>query len=82
MGYVFPLVRRIDEGTERWVRPSRLPEVDGATWSTQVRYMTFIPDFVPASLMPLAARLESWLERSSLRQWSAHYIACLTKEAG
>ena len=32
MGYVFPLIRDIDEGTELWVWPSRLPKVPGCHW--------------------------------------------------
>ena len=47
MGYVFPLIREIDDGTEAWIRPSALPEVEGASWTEDKAYLTFLPDFTP-----------------------------------
>jgi ubiquinone/menaquinone biosynthesis C-methylase UbiE len=79
MGYVFPVLRSIDEGTERWLRPDRLPAVPGADWSPEVEYFTFLPEFVSAGLGRRLRPLEAALERSVLRHWSAHYLARLRK---
>lgn len=72
MGYVFPIIRRIDEGTEQWLDP--LQEVEGMTRET-TRYATFLPDFVPRALLPLFLKIERRLEASRLRQYSVHYLA-------
>jgi 2-polyprenyl-3-methyl-5-hydroxy-6-metoxy-1,4-benzoquinol methylase len=79
MGYVFPLLRDIDEGTERWLAPSALPSVHGGKWNTEPVYFNFLPDFIPASLLNLFGRIERRLEQSWLRRWGSHYLACLTK---
>jgi len=80
MGYVFPLIRAIDEGTEVWIHPGRLPDVARARWETSIDYFTFLPDFMPAGrLFRLLAVLERKLEHSRLRHWSAHYAARLVK---
>jgi SAM-dependent methyltransferase len=80
MGYLFPLLKRIDEGNERWILPWSLPEVEGARWSSDVKYFTFLPDFVPPAAQGWLGALESWLERSRWRRFSAHYQACLVKD--
>jgi SAM-dependent methyltransferase len=80
MSYFFPLMCEIDEGTERWIRPTRLPVVPGARWDGHIDYFTFLPDFTPRPVLDALRGIESWLERSSLRSWSAHYVARLTKE--
>jgi SAM-dependent methyltransferase len=80
VGYVFPLLCDIDEGTEKWIRPGRLPRVEGAEWEREITYFTFLPDFVPAALLRSLAPLERALERSPLRQWSAHYTATFIRK--
>jgi hypothetical protein len=80
MGYVFPLLRSIDEGNEVWVRPTRLPTIAHATWDTAIDYFTFLPDFFPKWLLHRVAPLERALETSRLRSWSAHYVAMLHKD--
>ncbi len=79
MSYFFPLMCEIDEGTERWVRPTRLPAVPGARWDEHVDYFTFLPDFTPRPVLEALRGFEAWLEQSPLRSWSAHYAASLTK---
>jgi 2-polyprenyl-3-methyl-5-hydroxy-6-metoxy-1,4-benzoquinol methylase len=79
MSYFFPLMCEIDEGTEEWVKPTRLPAITGARWEDQVDYFTFLPDFTPRAILDAMEGLESWLERSPLRTWSAHYVARLRK---
>jgi 2-polyprenyl-3-methyl-5-hydroxy-6-metoxy-1,4-benzoquinol methylase len=79
MSYCFPLLCDIDEGTEEWIKPSRLPEVPGAAWSREVDYFTFLPDFTPRALLDALKGLEARLEDSAVRNWSAHYVARLQK---
>lgn len=82
LGYVFPLIRGIDEGNERWIRPDGLPDLPGATWQKDKLYFTFLPDFIPGLLLKPLSGLESYLEKSRLRKGSAHYIARLVKHDG
>lgn len=81
MNYVFPVVRAIDEGTEQWISPRRLPATMGAEWESDVDYFTFLPDFLPRRLRRMLGGLEAWLEDSSLRELSAHYVARLVRDA-
>lgn len=82
VGYLFPLIKQIDEGTERWILPSALPAAPGAAWGDEAQYFTFTPDFVPSALQRLLGGIERALERSALRGYSAHYQACLVKNRG
>jgi ubiquinone/menaquinone biosynthesis C-methylase UbiE len=80
MGYLFPLIKKIDEGNEEWLLPTALPRVNQARWATEtIEYFTFLPDFIPRFLLQLLAGLERALERSPMRRFSAHYQACLIK---
>jgi len=80
MGYIFPSLNCIDEGTERWLLPHRLalytdaPVVDTA-------YFTFLPEFVPRFVLRLFQPFEAFLERSPLRVYSGHYMAVVKKPA-
>ena len=80
VGYLFPLLKQIDEGTEKWILPSKLPRAEGATWQRKIEYFTFTPDFVPSAIQRILDRLELFLERSSFRRYSAHYQASLVKD--
>jgi SAM-dependent methyltransferase/uncharacterized membrane protein YbhN (UPF0104 family) len=73
MGYVFPITRRIDEGTEEWLDPE-LQQVPGMT-RLSTDYTTFMPDFAPRLLLPLMLRVERRLERSRFRGYAAHFLA-------
>jgi ubiquinone/menaquinone biosynthesis C-methylase UbiE len=76
MGYVFPSLNCIDEGIERWLLPHRMtPYTD--TPVADVRYFTFLPDFIPQGIARSLRPIEHWMERSSLRAYSAHYMAVL-----
>jgi SAM-dependent methyltransferase len=79
VGYLFPLLRAIDEGTEHWILPTQLPVATGAEWLPGIRYFTFIPDFVASGAGGLLGRIERALEGSALRRYSAHYQACLVR---
>jgi SAM-dependent methyltransferase/uncharacterized membrane protein YbhN (UPF0104 family) len=79
MGYVFPILKSIDEGTECWLAPEGWRHADGFRL-TDVQYFTFFPDFVPRALLPPSMALSAWLEASPLARYSAHYLAVLRKE--
>ncbi len=76
MGYVFPLLKRIDEGIEWWIPTERLTGLPGFRL-VETRYFTFIPDFLPSFLLRPFHALERRLEASRLRRWSVHYMAVL-----
>lgn len=78
MGYVFPSLNCIDEGVERWLLAHEMHTYTDAV-VVDVRYFTFLPDFVPAPIVKLFAPIEQALERSAARVFSAHYMAVLRK---
>ena len=78
MDHIFPRLRRIDDGLENWLLPAMLPYLPGFKL-LDIEYFTFMPDFTPRLIFPLARWLESCLEATSLRQWGAHYMAALRR---
>lgn len=77
-GYAFPILRSIDEGTERWIDPRSLAELTGFAHE-RTTYFTFLPDFVPRAMMPPLLAVQRRLERSPVREWAVHYFAVLRK---
>jgi hypothetical protein len=75
---VFPVLRSIDEGIEHWIEAERWERTAGLELE-RVDYFTFLPDFLPRSLMNLALPLERRLEKGPLRKFSVHYMATLRK---
>ena len=78
MGYVFPILKSIDKGTEIWLEPRK--------WQSRielklddVKYFTFLPDFLPAWLLRPFLALERRLETSRLGHLSVHYMAIFRK---
>jgi ubiquinone/menaquinone biosynthesis C-methylase UbiE/uncharacterized membrane protein YbhN (UPF0104 family) len=80
MGYVFPSLNCIDEGVERWLLPNRLERYTDSP-VIDIRYFTFLPEFVPGVVVRLLAPFERMLEKSPLGIYSAHYMAVLRKPA-
>jgi SAM-dependent methyltransferase len=78
MGYVFPILKTIDEGTEWWIEPARW-ERRTDLLHVETRWFTFLPDFIPRVLMPPFRLLERVLENSPLRRLSVHYMAVMEK---
>ena len=78
MGYLFPVLKSIDEGTEWWIDPSQ-PLATSEFVVDDVRYFTWLPDFTPRALLPPALSIERRLERGPFRSWSAHYMAVLRR---
>jgi SAM-dependent methyltransferase len=81
MTYLFPLLKAIDEGTEWWIPPDRWAAVPGFRCEA-VRHFTFLPDFVPAGLLPPLLALERRLERGRWHRYSVHYQAELRRASG
>jgi SAM-dependent methyltransferase/uncharacterized membrane protein YbhN (UPF0104 family) len=81
MGYVFPLLKTIDEGTESWIHPRIWKDVRGFTLR-RLRYFTFVPDFVPRALMRPLVALEKRLESGPIQSLAVHYLAVLEKGDG
>ena len=80
LGYLFPLLRDIDEGTEAWVLPTALPTIEGASWDSNILYFNFLPDFTPQFLLDALESVEQFIERSRFRHWGSHFVACLLKD--
>jgi ubiquinone/menaquinone biosynthesis C-methylase UbiE len=78
MGYVFPSLNCIDEGVERWLLPHRFAVYTDAPVA-EVRYFTFLPDFLPQGMVRLLRPLERLLEESPLGVYSAHFMAVVRK---
>lgn len=84
MGYVFPSLNCIDEGVERWLLPHHLDRYAPAgvtAVASEIRYFTFLPDFLPQAVVRALSPIERALERSRWRIYSAHYMAVLRKSA-
>jgi 2-polyprenyl-3-methyl-5-hydroxy-6-metoxy-1,4-benzoquinol methylase len=79
MSYIFPLINRIDDGSEVWLLPSRLPGLTAGAWEKELQYFTFIPNFLPKGLLSWSERIEPVLGRTMLRSLSAHYMAVFEK---
>ena len=78
MGYVFPSLNCIDEGVERWLLPIELGVYTDVPVA-EVRYFTFLPDFLPQVIVRLLRPIEQRLEHSPFGAYSAHYMAVLRK---
>lgn len=75
MGYLFPVLKQIDEGTEQWLEPDELAGSEMRL--ARVEYSTFLPDFTPRIMLPTLRKVERRLERSRFKAFSAHYLAVL-----
>ena len=80
MGYLFPLLKKIDEGTEWWIEPWQFHTISGLR-PVHVGFFTFMPDFVPSWLMKPCLAIDRRLERSRFGSYSVHYIAVLERDA-
>ena len=78
MSYLFPLLKSIDEGTERWIAPERWVDLPGFDLHDTI-FFTFLPDFAPRFALPALRSLEGRLERGLLKSRSVHYQAVLRK---
>ena len=77
--YIFPLTSKIDRfGGERWIPASHFMKTFKDNFDS-VFYFTFIPNFTPRALTPIASKVERVLEKSPLKRLSAHYVVVLRK---
>jgi len=76
MVFLFPVLKNIDEGTEHWILPGEKALIEGFQ-KEEIRYFTFLPDFLPAAALHLLSPVESMLEKSPARCMSAHYMMVL-----
>ena len=65
-------------GGERWLLSHDLSRYTDAP-VIDLRYFTFLPDFIPEPVVRLLAPIERRLEASSLRKYSAHDMAVLRR---
>jgi ubiquinone/menaquinone biosynthesis C-methylase UbiE/uncharacterized membrane protein YbhN (UPF0104 family) len=79
MGYLFPILRSIDEGTEYWITPETWQGLQSLRF-VELQYFTFIPDFLPQTITARLLSLEKRLEGSRFRPFSVHYMAVLQKD--
>jgi hypothetical protein len=80
MSYLFPILRSIDEGIEHWIDPAHWESVEGLSVE-RVEFFTFLPDFLPRAFLSAAVGIERWLERSSARIYSVHYMAVVRRSS-
>jgi len=80
LGYVFPILKGIEEGNETYLDPRRMGNVPGLEL-TAVRFFSFMPDFVPARFLAMLKPVERRLERSRLSRYGAHFLAIYTRTA-
>ena len=77
--YIFPLTAKIDRfGGENWISARYLSEIFHDLLVETI-YFTFIPNFTPKSLLPLAGKAEKFLEQSIVKKQSAHYITIIKR---
>jgi SAM-dependent methyltransferase len=78
MGYLFPLMKRIDDGTEWWIAPERWSVTQGFELA-DMSYFNFLPDFIPRVVLPPMLKAQGWLENTPAKSYAVHYLAVLRK---
>lgn len=77
ISYLFPLIKSIDEGTEIWFHEHQIEK--SRFRIKNIEYFTFLPDFLPRFLLKILEPLETILESSHFRKYSAHMAIILEK---
>lgn len=73
MGYVFPVLHQLDDGSELWLTPDDVEALSPMPIEAE-EYFTFLPEFIPKVWQTALGFIERWLERSRIRHYSAHYM--------
>jgi ubiquinone/menaquinone biosynthesis C-methylase UbiE len=80
LNYIFPLTNKIDKfGGECWIKPKELSTLGSFTLQ-ETYYYTFFPHIIPKSLFGFFRRVNSYMERVSMRRFGVHYMAVLRKK--
>jgi SAM-dependent methyltransferase len=79
MDHIFPVLNRIDDGTEEWIRPDKLTDI-GNLCLLSTDYFTFLPNFTPKICFGPLKLVERILEATPLKRFSAHYMATFQKQ--
>jgi SAM-dependent methyltransferase len=81
MGYIFPLIKNIDVGTEIWLKGDEAFLSDKFLLEAKL-YHTFLPDFLPKFMFRFCVAIEKFLEQISiLKTFSAHICIILRKRS-
>lgn len=76
---IFPKIRKIDTGCdELFLKPHFFYALTNVK-VIDLKYYTFMPDFMPKFALNTGIALESFLEKTPLKSWSAHYMVVLRK---
>jgi SAM-dependent methyltransferase len=79
LNYIFPLTNKIDKlGGENWILPRKLFR-QGLFEVKELYYYTFFPHIIPKSLFSFFCKINSYMERVSLRKIGVHYMLVLKK---
>ncbi len=79
LNYIFPLTNKIDKfAGENWIAPALLFK-QNLFEVKEIYYYTFFPHIIPKSLFTFFLKINSFMERISLRKIGVHYMAVLKK---
>ena len=78
LSYIFPKLRNIDEGDERWITKELIHRSDFKLTDTD--YFTFTPDFLPKVFLKMFQKLDLYLDKSRLSSLGAHIMFTSVKE--
>lgn len=79
LNYIFPLTNKIDSfGGENWIEPKQLFK-QNLFEVKELYYYTFFPHIIPKSLFSFFCKINSFMERVSLRKIGVHYMAIFKK---
>ncbi len=79
LNYIFPLTNKIDKfGGENWIEPKKLFK-QHLFQVKDIYYYTFFPHLIPGFLFDYFLRINSFMERVTLRKFGVHYMGILKK---
>ena len=79
LNYLFPLTSKIDKfGGENWIESKKIFR-QNLYQVKEIYFYTFFPHIIPRSLFNLFRKINSFMERISLRKIGVHYMAVLRK---
>jgi SAM-dependent methyltransferase len=82
MKYIFPLTNKIHAGQreERYMSVSEILEATKDDWKfVKFNLFTFLPNFLPKFIFPVAKQIETFLEKLTKNRFGAHWMMVLQK---